>query len=70
MLAGENDHPVVKKTRWAVAESFNKQLNMIPSTTGDDDLNHGEHRNVLVIMLLTWPDRLYPGPDFKGNQSI
>ncbi len=69
LLAGERDHPVVKKTKWAVAESFNKQLNMIPSTTGDDDLNHGEHRNVLAVMLLTWPDRLYPGPDLKATRQ-
>ena len=69
LLAGENDHPVVKKTRRAVTQSFNKRLNMIPSTSGDDDLNHGEHRNVLAIMLLTWSDRLYPGPDLKMSSQ-
>lgn len=69
LLAGENDHPVIEKTRQAVSESYNKKLNMIPSTSGDDDLNHGEHRNVLAIMLLTWPDRLYPGPDLKASRQ-
>jgi hypothetical protein len=69
LLAGENDHPVIEKTRQAVTESFNKRLNMIPSTAGNDDLNHGEHRNVLAIMLLTWPDRLYPGPNLKASSQ-
>jgi hypothetical protein len=69
LLAGEYDHPVVKKTREAITKSFDHQLNMIPSTTGDADLIHGEHRNVLAIMLLTWPEKLYPGPDLKKTSQ-
>ncbi len=67
LLAGEYNHPVVKKTREAISKSFNSQLNMIPSTSGDADLIHGEHRNVLAIMLLTWPDKLHSGPDLKTS---
>lgn len=69
LLAGEYDHPVVKKTRAAITKSFNHQLNMIPSTSGSADLTHGEHRNVLAIMLLTWPDKLYPGPNLKTTRQ-
>jgi hypothetical protein len=35
---------------------------MVPSESGSTDLEDGEHRNVLAIMLLDWPERLYPGP--------
>jgi hypothetical protein len=69
LLAGENNHLVVEKTRRAVAESFNNQFNMIPSTTGSADLNLGEHRNVLAIMLLSWPDKLYLGPNLNESSQ-
>ncbi|WP_405000893.1 DUF3541 domain-containing protein [Halomonas sp.] len=26
------------------------------------DLAHGEHRNVLALMLLDWPETLHTGP--------
>ena len=35
---------------------------MVPSEQGGTDLASGEHRNVLTILLLDGPDRLYPGP--------
>lgn len=69
LLAGEYDHPVVKKTREAITKSFNNQFKMIPSTLGGADLTHGEHRNVLAIMLLTWPDKLHPGPNLKTTSQ-
>jgi len=37
---------------------------MIPSPDGSTDLERGEHRNVLAIMVLGWQGRLYPGPRF------
>ncbi|WP_409229492.1 DUF3541 domain-containing protein [Halomonas sp. PAR7] len=35
---------------------------MIPSPDGSTDLEGGEHRNVLAIMVLGWQGRLYTGP--------
>lgn len=54
LLAGLNDDPVVEKTRQAIQASINPEQGMIPSVSGDFDLVHGEHRNVLAVMLLDW----------------
>jgi hypothetical protein len=54
LLAGLDSDPVVTKTRIAIDRAVNREHNMIPSTDGNLDLNYGEHRNVLAIMLLDW----------------
>lgn len=65
LLAGLTDHPVVAKTRKFVARSWDPASGMIPSVHGNTDLNNGEHRNVLAIMLLQGFTQLYPGPDLR-----
>jgi len=35
---------------------------MILSPHGSSNLEIGEHRNIMAIMLLSWPDTLFPGP--------
>lgn len=62
LLAGETNHPAVSRLRDALLEAWNPQARIVPSEQGDTDLVAGEHRNVLAIMLLAWPDRLHPGP--------
>lgn len=54
LLAQLDDDPVVKKTQQAISQAIHPQHNMIPSVTGDINLERGEHRNVLAIMLLDW----------------
>ncbi|WP_367990166.1 DUF3541 domain-containing protein [Vibrio sp. NTOU-M3] len=54
LLAGLENDPVVEKTRAKIQSSIDLQHGMIPSVTGDFDLEYGEHRNVLAIMLLDW----------------
>ncbi|MCE9678799.1 DUF3541 domain-containing protein [Shewanella sp. AS1] len=61
-LAGLSDNPVVKKTQAHIINAFDKRENIIPSPKGNPDLALGEHRNVLAMMLLNWPDKLYQGP--------
>lgn len=54
-LLAQLDHdPVVKKAQQAISKAIHPQHNMIPSVTGDINLERGEHRNVLAIMLLDW----------------
>jgi len=65
LLAGLPDHSVVAKTRRFVAGAWDPASGMIPSVLGHTDLNHGEHRNVLAIMLLKGFTQLYPGPDLS-----
>ncbi|MGI2261583.1 DUF3541 domain-containing protein [Shewanella sp. GXUN23E] len=62
LLAGQTDHRVVSLTREAIVKSFNAQERIIPSPRGNPDLALGEHRNVLAMMLINWPDKLHAGP--------
>lgn len=54
LLAGLDDDPVVLKTRKVIQAALNHQHGLIPSVKGEMDLEMGEHRNVLAIMLLDW----------------
>ncbi len=65
LLAGEGDSPVVRAVGEALEHVYDPQAEMIPSAHWGTDLNKGEHRNVLAIMLYHWPSRLHPGPDLS-----
>jgi hypothetical protein len=69
LLAGLEDDPVVEKTRLAIQASIDEKDGMIPSITGDFDLEYGEHRNVLAIMLLDW-QQVNEAPTLKGNPKV
>lgn len=61
-LAGMSDNPVVKKTQAHIISAFDPKVQTIPSPRGNPDLAMGEHRNVLAMMLLDWPETLHQGP--------
>ncbi|MCE9683929.1 DUF3541 domain-containing protein [Halomonas alkalisoli] len=65
LLAGQEEHPAVGRIRDSLVAAIDPQSGIIPSTAGSTDLERGEHRNVLAIMVLRWPGRLYPGPDLS-----
>ena len=69
LLAGLEDDPVVEKTRQAILDSIDKEKGMIPSVTGDFDLQYGEHRNVLAIMLLDW-QKVNEAPTYLGHPEV
>ncbi|MHC6529964.1 DUF3541 domain-containing protein [Vibrio proteolyticus] len=69
LLAGLDNDPVVEKTRRAIQASLDLRHGMIPSTTGDFDLEYGEHRNVLAIMLLDWQS-VNVAPTLTSNPGI
>lgn len=62
LLAGRTEHPAVEQLQNALLQAYKPAARMIPAEDGSTGLAHGEHRNVLAIMLLNWPERLYPGP--------
>jgi len=62
LLAGREGHPLVERVRDALVAALDPASGMIPSPGGSTDLERGEHRNVLAIMVLGWRGRLYPGP--------
>ncbi len=65
-LVGLTDHPVVAHTQQALISAYDPEARMIPGEFGSTDLARGEHRNVLAIMLLDWPRRLYVGPRLES----
>ncbi|MEQ6888538.1 DUF3541 domain-containing protein [Halomonas sp. CS7] len=69
LLAGQEDEPAVRRLRDALLDAYDPVARMVPSEQGGTDLASGEHRNVLAIMLLDWPDRLYSGPVLAVNQD-
>jgi hypothetical protein len=70
LLAGQPDHRVVGITKDFVAKAFSPKHQMIPSPAGKRILSSGEHRNVLAMMLLDWPEKMHPGPFFYNIPSI
>ncbi|MFG6177907.1 DUF3541 domain-containing protein [Halomonas sp. THAF12] len=62
LLAGRDETPALRRLRDALVAAYDPVAGMVPSESGGTDLAHGEHRNVLAIMLLDWPERLHPGP--------
>ncbi|MDL4863430.1 DUF3541 domain-containing protein [Halomonas elongata] len=63
LLAGRETDPAVRRLRDALLAAYDPEARMVPAEDGVLDPAYGEHRNVLAIMLLDWPERLYPGPD-------
>ncbi|MCJ8304787.1 DUF3541 domain-containing protein [Shewanella sp.] len=63
-LAGLSDNPVVAKTQAHIVNAFDESVQFIRSPMGNPDLALGEHRNVLAMMLLNWPQKLHKGPYF------
>jgi len=61
-LAGEVDSPAVARLRAALERAYRPEISMIPAVDGTHLLEPGEHRNVLALMLLTWPPALHSGP--------
>ncbi|ATJ81490.1 DUF3541 domain-containing protein [Halomonas beimenensis] len=70
LLAGLEEAPAVTRLRDALVAAYDPRAGMIPSESGGTDLDRGEHRNVLAIMLLDWPPRLYPGPVLAPDQQV
>lgn len=66
LLAGySQDNHALGRIQAQIASDINQDKGMILSVKGGDDLRSGEHRNVLAIMLLDWPETLTPGPDLR-----
>ncbi|MFG6157704.1 DUF3541 domain-containing protein [Halomonas sp. 1390] len=66
LLAGQEEHPAVRRLRNALLDAYDPVARMVPSERGGTDLARGEHRNVLAIMLLDWPTDLHGGPMLHG----
>ncbi len=62
LLAGEYDHPALEKIKQNIAQQYNETYRMIPSVNGNFKVSSGAHRNILAIMLLSAPEKFYPGP--------
>ena len=69
LLAGQKQHEMVSLTQAHMLKSYDPKVDFIPSPKGNPDLALGEHRNVLAMMLLNWPETLHPGPYLNTLES-
>ncbi len=67
LLSESRDAPALKKIQHRIASAVDDEFGIIPSPTGSTDLESGEHRNVLAVMLFSWPDQLYSRPDLRNS---
>lgn len=65
-LAGEVGSPAVAQLKQTLVAAYRPELGMIPAVDGSHAIEPGEHRNVLALMLLIWPEKLHPGPDLPS----
>lgn len=69
-LAGREDLPLVDAIRNHLLEARDADAGIIPADDGSLDLEDGEHRNVLAIMVLGWEGQLFPGPDLSQSVPV
>ncbi|MCT8986723.1 DUF3541 domain-containing protein [Shewanella phaeophyticola] len=69
LITGNPDNPVVNKVKQHVIAAYDPKVQMIPSPHGEAILSSGEHRNVLAMMLLDWPETLHQGPYLNNISS-
>jgi hypothetical protein len=62
-LTGQGQVPLVREIKDSLKQAIDPKAGMIPSVSGKIELSTGEHRNVLAIALLDWPQKRYSGPD-------
>lgn len=68
LLRGHNpDHPIVEAVKQHIAQNFSVEDQLLPGIDGNVDLNKSEHRNVLALMVLEWPEKLHAGPNLPLN---
>lgn len=67
LLAGEKDNSMVRACREAILKQFDSRTHLIPSPSGDKNLETGEHRNVLAYILFAWPKNLRAGPTWPSG---
>jgi hypothetical protein len=71
LLAKYNkENPILKKVKDRIVVDIDPNKEMILSVKGSDNLRKGEHRNVLAIMLLDWPESLTTGPNLREMKKF
>ena len=69
LITGNDSSPVIDKVKKYVIAAYDPKSMMIPSPSGKVELSSGEHRNVLAMMLLDWPETLHRGPYLNNIAS-
>ncbi|WP_371186862.1 DUF3541 domain-containing protein [Thalassotalea maritima] len=70
LLLKQHQHPMVSISKDSLIQAFDPTVGLIPSVSGKAELASAEHRNVLALMLLSWPQTLHQGPHFEQLPSI
>ena len=62
MLTQDKDLETINKIKSSLKSIYNKIYHILPNKENSFDIIKGEHRNILTIMLFTWPDKLTKVP--------
>lgn len=62
-------HAAVETVKKYIQANFSAEHNMILGVDGNAEINAGEHRNVLALMVLNWPNQLHAGPNLSKNSD-
>lgn len=69
LLTGRSADPMLQDCRRHIMKKFDPEAGLIPSERGTTALQQAEHRNVLAILLLDWPEKLSSGPDVRAEAT-
>ena len=64
------DESIINKIKQYLIKEFDPVSQQMPSYEGKNDIDRSEHRNVLSLMFLKWPKKLYPGPDLSNSKEL
>ncbi|MBN9228077.1 MULTISPECIES: DUF3541 domain-containing protein [Legionella] len=62
MLIKSSDSKTIDKIKAHLKTIYNKNYGILPNKENSFDLIKGEHRNILTIMLFSWPNKLTEVP--------
>ncbi|WP_341503518.1 DUF3541 domain-containing protein [Gallaecimonas sp. GXIMD4217] len=70
LLTGQQGHPLIGEVKQRLKASIHPEAGLIPSVSGKLELSSGEHRNVLAMALLNWPEQRFQGPDLGRRAKL
>ncbi|CEG57142.1 DUF3541 domain-containing protein [Legionella fallonii] len=63
LLVKDSDPATINTIKAYLNTVYSRTYRMIPDKKNSFDLDKGEHRNILTIMLFNWPEKLTKNPD-------
>lgn len=64
------DLAIINKIKQYLIKEFDPVSQQMPSYENKNDIDRSEHRNILSIMFLKWPNQLFKGPDLLNSPEL